>query len=1238
MKKQILLLLTLFFIYQTYAQVNLPEGSVSYTVPVYGYTDNQSKLSFNSSLLYTSGKGFDVDEVSNAIGCKWQLTGIPVISRTINGLPDDQLEKVGNVFDTTKYAPGYLYNNKPITEGCPTALNKYPIFENQGVWYTDDNKILADRELDIFHYSINGSAGSFVIDKNFNPVLLNKNRIKIEIITENQTLLKFIRTTIKEFRLTDENGLKYIFSEQEISKLFKSNESYTVNTWNSIIFPSVYEMPLNQHPFVTTSWYASKIIDPQTNRHVDFLYNNSNLKYAERKILHTEADYYVCNSGQLCDPFPITIVPPVGNSYQISVGNTRGIIQMVSLQKKEIRRVSFPDNSFLQFSYENARQDISENKMLDDITVFDAEQKRVAKINLLHSYFIKNETKQQLNSAEEKWARLCLTGIQRKGLTENDIEKPWNFEYYLGSNSTEDFVPPYFFHAKDPWGYYNGSYSGVTTTTFLDDFDYVSWAKVCLYNQKHNYPGNIDMIYNSKNGYAKNGLLKKITNPFGGATLYEYQQNYYKLPITHELNSYDYTANNEIAVGGVHISKIIEIIDNNSLNDIITEYNYTDDLGFSSLWGVEPLKFQATQKSYWQADDKYFAGLSCQYRYTHPGKVFSTTDPYADLKIFLSLAKKGLSGIGAIRNISNAAFEFRSAKFRFNKRNGSKQSDTQNRKNRNTTVIKYIINFIINYLTTIAISCLPDAPDKFESHLITYNNNLNGNLLPELFKRVIEKKYSGQNIMSGKIVHEFTSVDDFPLINPAISSSFESKNRAYDWMYGLEKKTTFYDNNNAIVKEITSEFANIKEDESVQSATTLSCNCESYFQSSQRSDYWNTAGNFDDFTTANINASGLRLRTDFYNIIRGFPRLLRTTEKLHKSPSLPLTTMVDYSYNPTNDQIAAEVSTNSKGTIISSKKYYIEDYNLANPANAIFNQMKNDNILNAPVSSETWQTKPNQQPELLSASVTEFGTAPNGDYKPIKTYSLESDQPVNENVIGVFDPNQLVRNSTLIKQQAEFVYNNNGELVGTKDVQGNRNTAVIYGTINRIPVATVTNATADEVAYTSFEKSDANGNSDLWNWNSISGSNGIADNSSPTGSRTGDGVSTDIISFKNKPYKLSFWAKGNNFSVTPSFLVSKTTSSPTINGWTYYEYEVIPVTSQQNLQVQGNGSMLDEIRLYPKNATIATSTYEPGIGKTADCDMNNRITYYEYDGLGRLVKLLDGNRNVIKTYEYHFKN
>lgn len=54
-------------------------------------------------------------------------------------------------------------------------------------------------------------------------------------------------------------------------------------------------------------------------------------------------------------------------------------------------------------------------------------------------------------------------------------------------------------------------------------------------------------------------------------------------------------------------------------------------------------------------------------------------------------------------------------------------------------------------------------------------------------------------------------------------------------------------------------------------------------------------------------------------------------------------------------------------------------------------------------------------------------------------------------------------------------------------------------------------------------------------------------------------------------------------------------------------------------------------------AQVTTYTYAPLMGMTSMTDPAGRTTYYEYDSFGRLQTIKDQNGNVVKTYDYQYK-
>lgn len=188
------------------------------------------------------------------------------------------------------------------------------------------------------------------------------------------------------------------------------------------------------------------------------------------------------------------------------------------------------------------------------------------------------------------------------------------------------------------------------------------------------------------------------------------------------------------------------------------------------------------------------------------------------------------------------------------------------------------------------------------------------------------------------------------------------------------------------------------------------------------------------------------------------------------------------------------------------------------------------------------------------------------------------------------------------------------------------NTSFIWDYNSTDPIAKCVGTDTTSIAYTSFE-ADGTGR-----W-TFSGS-ATAGTNCPTGSKyynLGQGsISKTGLSSSNS-YVVSYWSStGSSYSVTGSTSV---TQGKTINGWTYFEHTV---SGTSTVTVSGTGN-IDELRLYPSTAQMTTYSYTPLVGMTSECDVDNRITYYFYDPLGRLMYVKDQDGNIIKTYHYHFQ-
>ncbi|MBI1767138.1 MAG: RHS repeat protein [Bacteroidetes bacterium] len=92
------------------------------------------------------------------------------------------------------------------------------------------------------------------------------------------------------------------------------------------------------------------------------------------------------------------------------------------------------------------------------------------------------------------------------------------------------------------------------------------------------------------------------------------------------------------------------------------------------------------------------------------------------------------------------------------------------------------------------------------------------------------------------------------------------------------------------------------------------------------------------------------------------------------------------------------------------------------------------------------------------------------------------------------------------------------------------------------------------------------------------------------------------------------------------------------NSWQYNEQTITVTTPSTTVTTIGlSTSLIDEVRLYPKNAQMTTFTYSPTIGITSSMDASGVVTYYEYDAFGRLTNVKDNNQKIVKNYQYNYQ-
>lgn len=649
--------------------------------------------------------------------------------------------------------------------------------------------------------------------------------------------------------------------------------------------------------------------------------------------------------------------------------------------------------------------------------------------------------------------------------------------------------------------------------------------------------------------------------------------------------SYDYESNyalngnTDVRTAGIRVKTVTQTDGINANNAIVKEYKYVLENGQSSGWGYEPLIYADTINS------KLMIPTQGTYRAAH--MAYAMALPVAETLL------KGYAGL-SLAGFSNYPSE--------------KVIRIEQADNMYSNLFISLAIIAVTYIVRDAFSSNVKIVDLTTQKYFS-SNAKNQNPLPSLYSRVeVYEGTSTDNI--GKTVYEFTSDKDFTINFPDRSISNASKYRCIPWIYGLPKRKLIFNKGNELVKEQYSKYnAFVSEDNSNEFQS----------MSSQPNQYLiTTAANFP------VNAGYITFSVDKYAPLTGRAELAYTIEKEFAGPNCNLK-RIDYEYDSTYYNVKKIITRNSLHEKTEQRLYYAYDYHIPGVMQLITDQ----HIFNMPVSSETWLYKDSAEEQLINANFTELQQVSSGAIRSGRTLSFAGNAPISKSMAGIFDPTKLVRPNINTKENAIYTYNTNGSLVSL--VTDGRAATNIYNDGNDGIIATIANAGLPDIAYSSFEPG-AKGNWTIAPTGSAFTSTTLA----PSGSYclTLSGIQSVLKSGLNtaKKYVLSYWKKNGSVNVSGGTKSGEVTGI-TRNGWTFCTMYISQATS---LTLTGT-ALLDELRLYPAEASFTSNTYDNQLNVTSGMGADNIATYYEYDELGRLKNVYDADRNLTVSKEYKYK-
>lgn len=476
---------------------------------------------------------------------------------------------------------------------------------------------------------------------------------------------------------------------------------------------------------------------------------------------------------------------------------------------------------------------------------------------------------------------------------------------------------------------------------------------------------------------------------------------------------------------------------------------------------------------------------------------------------------------------------------------------------------------------------------------------------------------------NSSIVHEYNTYmdyeDDFSEFHNGISNPLLSPLISKNYMRGLERTVSVFDAAGKIRKKVINQYealADVSSDIPVLDVKTTV--------------------NFDFSDGSN---PYIGLLTSHYFKPSRFVYLKSTEEHTYDdtqpTPKDIFSIRKTYYDNKLHLQPTRIETTRSDGSIETTLNNYADDY----PAGVAFiDYMKQKHLVAYPIEQVRYNNV-NNATTVLSGFIAKYKSSGNGLIDQVLKLEKTGSIPLasfkfSNRSVGVLPPASTSSSFAPDSRYQPGVTYNSYDVKGNVIEQQKTNDvkqSFIWDYNNAYPIAEAINAPVADIAYTSFE-ADSKGN-----WNNFTGTVTTVSAAPfpPTGKKYYNLTASATLSkavTNGKEYIISYW-RNNTSPFTINGGTSVNTAGQTINGWTYHRHRV--TASSTTLTITGTGG-IDEVRFYPSTARMTTYTYDPLIGMTSQCDASNLITYYEYDGFGRLRIVRDQDKNIIKRLCYNY--
>lgn len=1027
---------------------------------------------------------------------------------------------------------------------------------------------------DEFSYNFLGYSGKFYVDYEGTIKQLTPAGLKIAT-----------NPSFTFFQVTAPDGTLYYFTTGD------ANYSYSLFGDNNGI---------NAHDGGGTSWYLTKIKN---------IYGDSVLfNYSQ---LGGSAVEYAASISQTLRSAPNSAfdgpywvgsnyAPDFGTYYWTQQGYFGGCqantglntdVRISSMSLVKLDEIIFKDGR-IAFYY-SSRDDLPGEKKLDSIDLFSVSgSKRIKTIGLEYIYSQSSSTYHASGYISPGGTALPVTYPYLEKRLFLDKVKIYNsaktdHQAYAFNYEAIDDLPPRLSFSQDLHGYFNGKVNSL----FIPDNT--------LFSPMNGYPTS-EVRRAVDTAYSKKGVLKKITYPTGGFTHIQYEPNYIGKGY-HDVTDFDTVINTINYTGANNITYSV---------GFESEYSFKIRLSAEPTGPADPMAPQLDSFVLFSIEKVSDNSCIICNVFINPRESFEITNNLfvlnnaGEFRLKLATENPGMRAraefihftsrldsnenvpttglrVASIKNFTSEGVSAGMKRFGYQLPTG------------NISSLRTVMNFndARDFCYVDRSNCSDENTPLGATMVVSSSGSFGGYLNDYgAYNYNYVTEYFDSSGTGGKTVTQFqVALNKLPTVfavNPPLQV----------WEYspflipGVQLSNTGYMNGKELSKTIykyeSGNYHKVKETLNYYSTDARLFNVDSFYvikQAYSRPIY----GSYKYFSDFDINE---------YKRISAWVHLDSTIQKDYENETV-LAVKTSYVYGNSSHLQPTEVrQLTSKGDTSKQLTKYADDLRQLDPENTVLGSLVSNNMIHIPLVNQSMLNN-----KLISTTKIEY----NSSLLPATIKTAKGTASLQ--VEGEYTQYDALGNPL------EFL------------VKGQYN-SIITDTSTGTMMAGCVNAEFDHIAYTGFETGSTG------NWTIASA---LRDTANITGNKSyqlSNGNITRGSLSSTKEYILTYWTKnGSALSITGT--QGSAVQGRSIGGWTCYMHTITGVST---ITISGTG-LIDELRLHPTGAQMTTYTYQPLTGITAQCDIANKIIYYEYDDFGRVKLIRDQDKNILKTFDYKFQ-